>query len=112
MIFFRRNHLKSCLRWQFEIYTHPIHEKTYLIDQFLARSRNSFHMNIPMIPLFETKFFHDPEHPLHGVIRIFKYARAKEQALNIIPTVKVHRDFDNLIYCKSGTLHIIASTAD
>src|SRR5690606_2148539 len=97
---------------QFEINTHAVDKQSNLINQILTSSGDSFHMNISIIALFQTKFFHHTQHSLHRVICIFEDSRTQEQALNIIPTVKVHRDFDDLIYCKSSTSHIIASAAD
>ena len=69
-------------------------------------------MNIAIKPILHPKLADRLEEKFHGVIRAVKNARAQEKALDIIPSVKLHRQSAHLIRREGSPRQIIGAAAD
>ena len=100
-----------CCR-QFQIATHPVHQKTGLLDELRISSRNRFHMDIAM------KMIHcaQPQNclidQLHRIRRIPVNGRTEEQTFYIVSTIKTHGQCTYLVRAECRPLCIITDSVD
>ncbi|MPM87131.1 hypothetical protein SDC9_134224 [bioreactor metagenome] len=100
MVFFGSKKFQVFLRRNFNIHTKPVGIHSGLVYQLLTGSRNAFHMNIAIEPVYKTQFFDDTYHSFHGVVGRIDDSRTQKKAFDIIAPVELNSEFNEFFHRK------------